>query len=545
MAAALLLLLPLLSPLPGADAVSTLRHTIVRTGASVTIPCLYEDKYKSRVKTWGFYDKWGKLKTLIRTDSPITDSDKVSISDDPAQGVFTVTMRGLETGDTGDYYCAVETEGPRTRDDRAELQITVTAGKTLKSSSTHLVKTSKFICHIHNGTFVQRRSSGSPASVLWPGPVTCPLVPPSVPVQLPPCCLSIIAGFQRPVPLGAPLVVKTSQLLVCLGVGPGSSSGERDHSRQLAKIPPPRRASQAELGNKRAGSQTAARPPTDLRRVTTRPTTVVPGQIPLPHADSLGGRPHKNGKPVEEREKQEPDSASGGSIPKDMSLCLPSQAILVGAGVKKGQAPFVHEHSDGETSFCVFEKAIVHAGVLYVVNATVTGQIGGEVSVQCRYGNPYRSRQKQWCRSGDWSSCQTAGSPGTAGHGSVLITDHTAEGLFSVTVSGLRPEDQGWYWCDISDQQLPVYLKVTEAKTTATPATTSQQTSSAVHTAPPTGQSSSLPPEDKDNGDEGGEKHNASRYKYFCLFSFMVCEIVFTVQGQGYCTPICQNKIYI
>ncbi|MBN3294820.1 CLM6 protein, partial [Amia calva] len=104
------------------------------------------------------------------------------------------------------------------------------------------------------------------------------------------------------------------------------------------------------------------------------------------------------------------------------------------------------------------------AGVPYVVNPTVTGQIGGEVSVQCRYGNPYRSRQKQWCRSGDWSSCQKAGSPGTAGHGSVLITDHTAEGLFSVTVSGLRPEDQGWYWCDISDQQLPVYLKVTEGK---------------------------------------------------------------------------------
>ncbi|MBN3299283.1 PIGR protein, partial [Amia calva] len=216
----------------GADAVSTLRQTIVRTGASVTIPCHYEDKHKSRVKTWLLLDKWGKFNTLIRTDSPITDSDKVSISDDPAQGVFTVTMRGLETGDTGYYYCAVETEGPRTRDDRAGLQITVTAD----------------------------------------------------------------------------------------------------------------------------------------------------------------------------------------------------------------------------------------AGVPYVVNATVTGQIGGEVSVQCRYGNPYRSRQKQWCRSGDWSSCQKAGSPGTAGHGSVLITDHTAEGLFSVTVSGLRPEDQGWYWCDISDQQLPVYLKVTEGK---------------------------------------------------------------------------------
>ncbi|XP_066572296.1 polymeric immunoglobulin receptor [Amia ocellicauda] len=215
-----LIVLLLLASFPGGDAVSTLRKTSVLRGASVTIPCHYEDKYKSRVKYWcsGYY--WTSCESLKRTDSLITQSDKVSISDDPAQGVFTVTMRGLKTGDTGWYWCAVEIGGYGTPDDRASLYLTVTED----------------------------------------------------------------------------------------------------------------------------------------------------------------------------------------------------------------------------------------AGVPYVVNATVTGQIGGEVSVQCHYGHPYRSRQKQWCRSGDWSSCQTAGSPGTAGHGSVLITDHTAEGLFSVTVSGLRPEDQGWYWCDIGDQ---------------------------------------------------------------------------------------------
>ncbi|XP_066572291.1 polymeric immunoglobulin receptor [Amia ocellicauda] len=226
----------LLASFPGGDAVSTLRKTSVLRGASVTIPCHYEDKYKSHVKYWcsGYY--WTSCESLKRTDSLITQSDKVSISDDPAQGVFTVTMRGLKTGDTGWYWCAVEIGGYGTPDDRASLYLTVTEDAT----------------------------------------------------------------------------------------------------------------------------------------------------------------------------------------------------------------------------------------VLYVVHATVTGQIGGEVSVQCRYGHPYRSRQKQWCRSGDWSSCQTAGSPGTTGHGSVLITDHTAEGLFSVTVSGLRPEDQGWYWCDIGDQQLPVYLSVTNALETTT-----------------------------------------------------------------------------
>ncbi|MBN3300068.1 PIGR protein, partial [Amia calva] len=198
----------------------------VRTGASVTIPCHYEDKHKSHVKYWCSGIFWFNCVTVIHTNNQIENSDKVSISDDPVQGVFTVTMRGLETGDSGWYWCAV----------------------------------------IENG------------------------------------------------------------------------------------------------------------------------------------------------------------------FDKGVSLYL---------------------------------TVTEDAAVPYVVNPTITGQIGGEVSVQCLYGHPYQSRQKQWCRSRDWSSCQTAGSPGTAGHGSVLITDHTAEGLFSVTVSGLRPEDQGWYWCDIGDQQLPVYLSVT------------------------------------------------------------------------------------
>ncbi|XP_066544800.1 polymeric immunoglobulin receptor [Amia ocellicauda] len=316
----------------GADAVSTLRETIVRTGASVTIPCHYEDKHKSRVKTWLLYDKWRKFNTLIRTDSPITDSDKVSISDDPAQGVFTVTMRGLETGDTGHYYCAVETEGPRTRDDRAYLHITVTADPIPY----------RFWLQYHQDPMMQR-------------------------------------------------------------LGSVKRSGLRNHS----------------------------------------------------WTDSKQDRP--------------------------------------GAGPSEEQGPFqqqLHTLKQG-------------------ITVKTTAQRPARLGIQTKLLQS-RSSQKQWCRSGDWSSCQTAGSPGTAGHGSALITDHTAEGLFSVTVSGLRLEDQGWYWCVIGNQQLPVYLIVTNAETTATPATTSQQTFSAVHTAPPTGQSSSLPSEDKDNGGEGGEKHNAN-----------------------------------
>ncbi|XP_066544796.1 uncharacterized protein LOC136712151 [Amia ocellicauda] len=198
----------------GADAVSTLRKTSVWRGASVTIPCHYEDKYKSHVKYWCSGYSWTSCESLKRTDSLITQSDKVSISDDPAQEVFTVTMRGLVTGDSGWYWCAVEIGGYGTPDDRASLYLTVTEGMILKQ---HMLEKS-LLCN---------------------------------------CCSELAA--QR------------------------------------------------------------------LQRTAVK-----------------------------------------------LCMCLMSLSA--------------------------------DAAVLYVVNATVTGQIGGEVSVQCRYGHPYRSRQKQRCRSGDWTS---------------------------------------------------------------------------------------------------------------------------------------------
>ena len=42
-------------------------------------------------------------------------------------------------------------------------------------------------------------------------------------------------------------------------------------------------------------------------------------------------------------------------------------------------------------------------------------------------------------------------------------------GVFTVTLSGLRTEGSGWYWCVKGDLQMPVHITVTEK-----PATTSK-----------------------------------------------------------------------
>ncbi|KAG7488454.1 hypothetical protein MATL_G00032770 [Megalops atlanticus] len=118
---------------------------------------------------------------------------------------------------------------------------------------------------------------------------------------------------------------------------------------------------------------------------------------------------------------------------------------------------------------------------LSVLNNTVVGEEGGSVSIQCLYSDSLRDRGKRWCRSGDWSSCLTAGGIGTSQHASVLISDDR-RGEFNVTVRGLERKDTGWYWCIAGDTQVPVHISVVEptgtqrAISSMSPPTTPQTT---------------------------------------------------------------------
>ncbi|XP_072566678.1 polymeric immunoglobulin receptor-like [Paramormyrops kingsleyae] len=89
------------------DRVSSVGWVTVQRGGSVTIPCFYEDSYKTNVKYWCRGRDWSSCSPIIRTDPP-HKKDEVSIRDDPDQRVFTVTMNNLTAGDSGYYWCGVE-----------------------------------------------------------------------------------------------------------------------------------------------------------------------------------------------------------------------------------------------------------------------------------------------------------------------------------------------------------------------------------------------------------------------------------------------------
>ncbi|XP_025753369.1 polymeric immunoglobulin receptor isoform X2 [Oreochromis niloticus] len=92
---------------------------------------------------------------------------------------------------------------------------------------------------------------------------------------------------------------------------------------------------------------------------------------------------------------------------------------------------------------------------LYVDHQRITGYIGENITIRCRHS--YSGKMK-WCRLG--YHCVT-GSSGSI-DGAAVTTHMSKPNVFTVTMSGLKSENSGWYWCAKGDIQIPVYLNVTE-----------------------------------------------------------------------------------
>ncbi|XP_076837847.1 polymeric immunoglobulin receptor-like isoform X2 [Brachyhypopomus gauderio] len=100
------------------------------------------------------------------------------------------------------------------------------------------------------------------------------------------------------------------------------------------------------------------------------------------------------------------------------------------------------------------------APAVSVLGSRVSGEEGSSVSVQCLYSAAYQNKQKQWCRSTDWS-CYTVGRTHTSQNSAVQISDD-GKTSFNVVMTGLKKSDAGWYWCSVGDVQVPVHIKLSQ-----------------------------------------------------------------------------------
>uniref|UniRef100_A0A669AWD6 Uncharacterized LOC102080735 n=1 Tax=Oreochromis niloticus TaxID=8128 RepID=A0A669AWD6_ORENI len=110
---------------------------------------------------------------------------------------------------------------------------------------------------------------------------------------------------------------------------------------------------------------------------------------------------------------------------------------------------------DGRVDDGVHFQLSVTSGTpsLYVDHQRITGYIGESITIRCHHSN---SGEMKWCRLG--RNCVT-GSSGSI-DGTTVTTHMRDPNVFTVTMSGLKSEDSGWYWCAKGDIQIPVYLKL-------------------------------------------------------------------------------------
>ncbi|XP_056325710.1 polymeric immunoglobulin receptor-like [Danio aesculapii] len=98
---------------------------------------------------------------------------------------------------------------------------------------------------------------------------------------------------------------------------------------------------------------------------------------------------------------------------------------------------------------------------VFVMNSSVSGHEGGNVSVQCFYSSGYQNNTKRWCRYKD-QRCFTEKTD-TSQNPSVQISDD-GESSFTVLMTELRLSDSGWYFCSAGIHIFPVQLTLTKAE---------------------------------------------------------------------------------
>ncbi|KAL6468131.1 hypothetical protein MHYP_G00238080 [Metynnis hypsauchen] len=103
------------------ESLKTLKNLAVKHGGSFSIPCFYDEKYRSNRKYWckGYY--WSSCEIVAYTNT----SGRTSVTDHPTQNMFIVELNSLQDSDSGYYWCAVEISGRS--DDGDYLYLTVSS----------------------------------------------------------------------------------------------------------------------------------------------------------------------------------------------------------------------------------------------------------------------------------------------------------------------------------------------------------------------------------------------------------------------------------
>ncbi|KAK9981705.1 hypothetical protein ABG768_001229 [Culter alburnus] len=95
---------------------------------------------------------------------------------------------------------------------------------------------------------------------------------------------------------------------------------------------------------------------------------------------------------------------------------------------------------------------------------TVTGSVGSNISVTCRYPEMYQNNSKFFCQMNDSFAqrdpqcVQTTRRETRSERGRMALLDDTSTHVLTALISRLAPEDSGKYWCGVDISLLPDFI---------------------------------------------------------------------------------------
>ncbi|XP_048020284.1 polymeric immunoglobulin receptor-like isoform X2 [Megalobrama amblycephala] len=417
----------------GTLSMKTLDHVTVREGETVTIPCLYDSQYKLNPKYWCKGSPWISCTITARAN----DTGKWTITDYPAQNIFTVKLNNSTSSDSGYYWCAVEINA--NPDDVKRLYLTV------KQAPDVSVVSSSVSGHEGGNVSVQcfysSRYQNHPKQWCRYKDQRCYTVGRTDTSQSSSVQISD-DGRRSFTVLMTGLRLSDSGWFFC-------SAGDLQVPVQLF----------VQRDNKSKNTRTLSMK--TLGHVTVREGETVTIPCLYDSQYKLNPKYWCKGSPWISCTITARVNDTGKWTITD----YPAQNIFT---VKLNNSA----SSDSGYYWCAVEigtytnpddkkrlyLTVKQAPDVSVVSSSVSGHEGGNVSVQCFYSSGYQNKLKQWCRYKD-QRCYTVGRTDTSQNPSVQISDD-GRSSFTVLMTGLRLSDSGWYWCSAGDLQVPVQLFV-------------------------------------------------------------------------------------
>ncbi|KAK9980217.1 hypothetical protein ABG768_013597 [Culter alburnus] len=439
----------------------------IKTGGSVTIPCHYDEKNPLQKKYWYSEIDQSNIYTNTSQENP-------SVIDHPDQSLFTVTMRNLQDEDTGDYSCVVETEGLSTIRYDLHLRVQFAPDVSVVSSSVSGHEGGNVSVQCFYSSIYQNQ----PKQWCRYKDESCYTVGRTDTSQNSSVQISDDGRSSFTV-LMTGLRLSDSGWFYC-------SAGEAMNPVHLTVI-------EAKKVNEATDNQT------DLNKELLTVWLLVSAALLL--LLILVGvfftwRWKQRSKQDKHQNRERNDSRTSDAIyskPEDPVIyntindecsnditystvgdAPGSEALHTNSNSENNTGTDTSDHqsiftvrwdrletSDSGYYWCAVEIA----PDVSVVNSSVSGHEGGNVSVQCFYSSRYKYELKQWCRYKD-QRCYTV--TDTSQNPSLQISDDDGRRSFTVLMTGLRLSDSGWYLCSVGDLQVPVQLIVNEPKLAVT-----------------------------------------------------------------------------